>query len=364
MPLYNQYFCIGLYLSIRYCIRPTSPVDIKSSVDTSFRGPPTECLVGGALALVLRVSRCAGVAPLSFTAAGAGWRMAMSPPLDVFQRVFMTALNIVGLAALILDFQEDKFKRIRVDETAVTAFVFVADLTLVLFIASLAVYRGSARMERLIRLLTGLQKINADLNNTGCVKMEKISVIAVTSILLSTLVVEVVEIYFWFKFCIEDGLNWSIMIMYISYYVANYLGLLAMLQWSFSALALYGAAAAVNQRLLRLHHVKLKAEGTAMLEVYLSPPKPVVDCFTTKHYDITPPEFAAYPFQVQSMVRRLASSYGHIGELMRQTNETNGIIIMTMLMAAFLHLVITPYYLLLNLSEFSYYNSTRHMFNR
>ncbi|XP_061722398.1 gustatory receptor for sugar taste 43a-like [Cydia pomonella] len=44
------------------------------------------------------------------------------------------------------------------------------------------------------------------------------------------------------------------------------------------------------------------------------------------------------------MVRRLASSYGHIGELMRQMNETNGTIIIAILMAVFLHLLVTPYY--------------------
>ncbi|XP_063541565.1 gustatory receptor for sugar taste 43a-like [Cydia strobilella] len=313
-----------------------------------YRDPPTECLVGGALSLVLRISRCAGVAPLKFTAADAGWRIAVSPPLDVYQRVFITALNFVGLAALILDFREDPSKRIRVGESTVTTFVCIADLTLVLAIASLAVYRGSARMEKLIRLLRDLQKINADLNNTGCKKMEKISVIAVTSILLSTLMVQFADAYMWFKYCIDKGYNWSIMIMYSSYYIGNYLGLLALLQWGFVTLAVHDAAVAVNQHLLRLHHVKLKAGETAMLEV-----KPVVDCFTERHYDITLPgsDFAAYPLQVQSMVRRLASSYGHIGELMRQMNETNGTIIMAILMAAFLHLVLTPYYMFLILNS-------------
>ncbi|XP_063541564.1 gustatory receptor for sugar taste 43a-like [Cydia strobilella] len=322
---------------------------------TSFkmlRSPPTECLVGGALSLVLRISRCAGVAPLNFTAADAGWHIVVSPPLDVFQRVFMTALNLVALAALILDFQEDPSKSIRLGESAVTTFVWIADLALVLAIASLAVYRGSARMEKLIRLLRDLQKINADLNNTGCQKMEKIGVIAVTSILLSTLMVQFADAYIWFQYSIDKGYNWSIVIMYSSYYIGNYLGLLALLQWGFVTLAVHNAAAAVNQHLLRLHHVKLKTGGTAMLEVNLSPPKPVVDCFTERDYDITPSgsDFAAYPLQVQSMVRRLASSYGHIGELMRQMNETNGTIIMAILMASFLHLVLNPYYTFLVLN--------------
>ncbi|XP_063389071.1 uncharacterized protein LOC134674846 [Cydia fagiglandana] len=313
--------------------------------------PPTECVVGGALSLVLRASRCSGVAPLSITAADAGWRVAVSPPLDVLQRVFMTALNLVCLAALILDFQEDPSKRIRVGDSAVTSFVWIADLALVLAIASLAVYRGSARMEEMLRLLRELQKINTDLKNTGCAKVEKIGAIVMTSFLISTIMIQFAEVYLKTKFFIDKGYNWPIMIMYSSYYVANYMGLLARLQWGYVALGVHGAAATVNQRLLRLHHVKLKFEENATLEAYLSPPKPVVDCFTERHYDISPTgsDFAAYPLQVQSMVRRLASSYGHIGELMRQMNESNGTIIIAILMAAFLHLVVTPYYLLLTL---------------
>ncbi|XP_063541563.1 gustatory receptor for sugar taste 43a-like [Cydia strobilella] len=331
----------------------TVSVDNPVLAHTTRPSPPTECQVGGALSLVLRISRCAGVAPLRFTAADAGWRIAVSPPLDVYQRVFITALNVAGLAAVILDFQEDPSKRLRVGESVVTTFICIADLALVLAIASLAVYRGSARMEKLIRLLRDLQKINADLNNTGCKKMEKIGVIAVTSILLTALMVQFADAYMWFNYYIDEGYNWSIMIMYSSYYIGNYVGLLALLQWGFVTLAVHDAAVAVNQHLLRMHHVKLKAEETVMLEVNLSPPKPVVDCFTERHYDITPPgsDFAAYPLQVQSMVRRLAASYGHIGELMRQMNETNGTIIMAILIAEFLHLVNNPYYMFLLLNS-------------
>ncbi|XP_061723011.1 uncharacterized protein LOC133529331 [Cydia pomonella] len=216
--------------------------------------PPTECLVGGALSLVLRISRCSGVAPLRCTAAEADWRIAVSPPLDIFNRVFMTVLNLVGLAAIIRDFREDPSKRIHVGESAVTACVWISDLGLVLAIASLAVYRGSARMKKFIKLLRELHKINDDLNNTKCVKMEKIGVIAVTSFLMSTMIIQVAQIYLLTKLFINRGCNWSIMLMYSSYYVANCLGLLALLQWGFVVLAVYSAAATVNQHLLRLHH--------------------------------------------------------------------------------------------------------------
>ncbi|XP_047999600.1 uncharacterized protein LOC125236723 [Leguminivora glycinivorella] len=276
-----------------------------------------ECIVDGALALVLRISRCSGVAPLCFTPVETGWRIAVSPRLAWLQNVFMTVISMVCLTAVFLDFLEDPDERIRIGESAVTAFVWIADFVLVLAIASLAVYRGSTRMERLIRLLTELQQIDLDLNNTRCVKTEKKGILVVTVMVVSILSIQFVEVYLKTQSFIEKDYNWSIMIMYSSYYVANYLGILALLQWGFVALALYRAAATVNQRLLRLHH---------------------------EH-------FAAYPLQLQSMIRRLASSYGHTGELMRQMNEINGTIIIAILMADFLHLVITPYYLLLNLDS-------------
>lgn len=54
---------------------------------------------------------------------------------------------------------------------------------------------------------------------------------------------------------------------------------------------------------------------------------------------------------VQTTIRRLALSYCRIGDVMMQMNAGNGIILILMIMANFLRLVLSPYYLLLNVCK-------------
>ncbi|XP_047999599.1 gustatory receptor for sugar taste 43a-like [Leguminivora glycinivorella] len=89
------------------------------------------------------------------------------------------------LVGVILDFFQPAGKRIRLGETVLQAFVWVSDLVLVMVIASLVIYRGSAQMESMQRVLNQLQQIKFDLNMTGpAAKTEKMKSFAMIIMLL------------------------------------------------------------------------------------------------------------------------------------------------------------------------------------
>ncbi|XP_061722774.1 uncharacterized protein LOC133529151 [Cydia pomonella] len=104
--------------------------------------------------------------------------------------------------------------------------------------------------------------------------MEKIGVIAVTSLLMSAITIQFVVVYTVTNFFIEKECNWWIMLIYNSYYVAYSLGLLVLLQWGFVALAVHGASASVNQHLERLHHgeyFSLVGSGASSVQLCTGP---------------------------------------------------------------------------------------------
>nr|AXF48821.1 gustatory receptor GR8.1 [Lobesia botrana] len=318
--------------------------------------PPSECVVSGSLAHLLRASSRAGVCPLRFTRVQNGWLMAVSSPLAAIQRVFMTVLNLVMLAAFIMDFCQDPEDRIRVGETTLKAFVWISDMALMMVIASIAVYMGPSRMESLIQVQNQLQQVSIELKmQEPSAKSERFRNIVIFGIIIWAIMILSADFCSFLEISISEDKMWSIMCMYSTYYVGNLMGVLVVVQWAYAVVAVRSTVIALNEELYKLRHANIQSETSATLEDLLWPPKSernnLVDCFSRPRKINPGGDSSASLLQAQATIRRLALSHERISDLTRQMNATNGLFLMIVLMSTFLRLVLTPYYLLLRLEN-------------
>ncbi|XP_063541535.1 gustatory receptor for sugar taste 43a-like [Cydia strobilella] len=308
--------------------------------------PPPECVVSGALALLLRASTYAGVCPLRFTRTFDGWRPSPSASIAAAQRLIMTVFNAVMLAAFILDICLEPEQRIRIGETTLKMFVWCSDMLLMMMIASVAVYMAPERMHHLVHVLDQLRQVSTELKINPSARSEKFKSITIVCIPLWAASILIADFYS-FLCPLIDSKMWYIMCMYGPYYIGNLMGVLVLLQWSCAVLAVHAAVVAVNDELATLRIAKFELEPTTALEDLLRPlnseRNTLVDCFTKPAK--TPGDSMTLS-QAQATIRCLALSHERISELTRQLNASNGLFLMFVLMSTFIRLVVTPYYLL------------------
>ncbi|XP_061722748.1 gustatory receptor for sugar taste 43a-like [Cydia pomonella] len=265
----------------------------------------------------------------------------------------MTLLNAAIITSIILDFYQEPEKRLRVGATFLKTVIWLTEIALVMGIASLAVYTGPAQVECLKRVLKQLQKINSDLNlNNPSAKTEKIKSIIMVILLTWVVFIMIMDVVFYYPHSLEEG-TVCILCLQLPFYVAHLLWWQAVLRWALTVEAVHGAAATVNHRLQSIRLATMKPVSMK-LDEFLSKPRSIgtlLNCIrdpalTAKTTELGIQNFT-YPAQVKTLIRCLALSYERIGDIMRQMNETNGLLLMIILTTTFMKLVVTPYYMLI-----------------
>ncbi|CAH0713886.1 unnamed protein product, partial [Brenthis ino] len=109
-----------------------------------------------ALNLVIRISRLAGVAPITNSPSG----LRVSRPLMFYSYLLVTAINCVVLSGFALDLLTEPARSLRV-RTPTSRVIWVGNLSIIILIASVAVYTSPTRMSSVIHCLKEIEKIKA-----------------------------------------------------------------------------------------------------------------------------------------------------------------------------------------------------------
>ncbi|XP_052751839.1 uncharacterized protein LOC113522716 [Galleria mellonella] len=272
-----------------------------------------QCLVSDATAMVLYVSRAAGIAPLRFRRHRDGWLISVSPSAFVysiiltliigslylciakFQSLFGTirfknlyCLVATGIGGVVLDFSVDPSRSLRV-RTPTKRILWIADFSVVMLTMLVAAFARNIKKEKAYCL-------GVDVDGNFCLTSR----------------CRVLHI------C-QPGETLS-----ERFYMGAYFALILLeMQFIFGVIMVYTAVEALNEPL------------TNLLEI--------ADC---KQNCIT---IIQKPKRHCETVRHLAVSYIKLCLVVREANRCHAITVLMMFCSNLTHLVITPYYLLLTL---------------
>ncbi|XP_059054024.1 uncharacterized protein LOC131848245 [Achroia grisella] len=252
-----------------------------------------ECIVSDATALVLCVSRIAGIAPLRFRRHRDGWLISVSPFAFVYSIIITSIIVSMGIAGLILDLEVDPSRSLRA-RSPTRRMLWIADFTVVILTMLVGVIGGPLRMNDMIRYLNQTNKIKMSIDNIQPVilKRRKHVILTLLSIIAFGLIL-IGEYYMAYNLAIQFGTD------------------------------LFSAVEALNEPLSSLLNIAESKQN------YIS--------FTQK------------PRRHCETVRHLALSYIKLCLVVKEVNKCHAVTVLLMFCNNLTHLIIAPYYLLLTL---------------
>ncbi|NP_001091791.1 candidate olfactory receptor [Bombyx mori] len=321
--------------------------------------PRLQCMVPPSLALALRVSRLAGIAPLKFVAKQSNIMIRLSTSLCVYSYLLVTALNVCTLIAVMIDFSVPVKLSIRM-QTETKRFVWIADVVIMGILSGVGVYTAPIQMRRLIAYLHRIHKINSDLGTYSSSLTDKMLHRLTIGMLLITSVIIVTDFTFVMYLADLNHRQLLIAIMYWCYYCSYFIAHLLEMQFVLIAALALSSLKLVNNGLRTLLHQSgieslteipnSNEQHTANAILPQPPKKSVNNSIDTLAFVVTKRSvrFPTAGWMDQRTIRRLALSYGSICEVVRQIDNNNGIIVLLLLASFLLHLVVTPYYLIIS----------------
>ncbi|GBP54872.1 Histone-lysine N-methyltransferase SETMAR [Eumeta japonica] len=119
---------------------------------------PEKCLVQGAHALLLRISKYAGLAPLKFEPHAQGWVVSVSTSVWFYSYTLITVLLINTLWTIIQDVQLDMEYSVRMNSSLGRGVVIV-DILIIVVNACLGIYAAPMRMRKMMQYTSVLNEI-------------------------------------------------------------------------------------------------------------------------------------------------------------------------------------------------------------
>ncbi|CAG4934206.1 unnamed protein product [Colias eurytheme] len=247
---------------------------------------------GGTLLLVLRMSRAAGVAPISFGPHG----LNASKPMYIYSLIFIFVMNVIILTGFLLDISEPH-KSLRAN-TLTEAVCWVSNLCVVTALALVGCVGAPKRCACFIDVLNGIHKIR---NHFGYVQEKS----AERSFYL---------IVFWlFVICLG-----ILSLTDIAFYIYN--------------------ALQVNKE-----HKQNNKDRSVIVDNFMSPRAKPLNCMIPLHVEC---ESDIFRVEASRTIRVLIFAYESICELLRKLEQSHGTILLVLLQSFFLHSIITPYNLI------------------
>ncbi|KAI5635659.1 7tm chemosensory receptor domain-containing protein [Phthorimaea operculella] len=276
---------------------------------------PGDCYVAGALALILRVSRLLGMAPMKMTHESGRWRVTTSAAACFYSFFVIIGLHTLSLLGLAYDFSLEEKDAVRVRSTT-SAIVWCIELTMILSITTFGLFEAPARVKEIIECLNVIQKVHIKSINVEWLKLtgeNKRYISIFIYLLLVYTMISVRFIDFWM-----DGKNATITHLYGAYYVEFFIVVVLEMQFFSIAMHINYALKFVNDSLYGLICI----------------------------LDLKSPELPVK--RAQEKVRSLMLSFGAICDVMRKISGTYENILLLFAASFFFHLVTTPYYLVGN----------------
>ncbi|CAH0402662.1 unnamed protein product [Chilo suppressalis] len=313
-----------------------------------------ECSVSGALGLVLRLSQLVGIGPLRFRKRNRDWFVSLSPSLCLISYVAATVLNTAALTGLLLDLQARPSKSARVSSPTLK-FVWVSDYIVVLVIASVAAYGAPRRLTTTILCLARIQKINTGVSSKSSNEWK--TSLLLTAFLLYVACVLTADYCIFLRAVFLSDRAFTAACLYSFYYFAYFLLVLLEMQYVFSALEVSKTMGRLNkligevEHMLTMHYASLKKiESNDPIKLPLKYDNLMIDSMDTFKFDSGMTVGLASK-SISETIRRLALTYMEVCEVVRQLDSSHGVGVLLLLLSFLLHLVITPYHLIVKITS-------------
>ncbi|KAJ0172932.1 hypothetical protein K1T71_011108 [Dendrolimus kikuchii] len=325
------------------------------------------CVVGGAHAFVLRISSLVGLAPLRFESRKSGFNVSLSSPMCIYSFILITILVSTTIFGLVSEINVGTKMAIRMSSRT-SQVVSTCDVLVVVVTAGTGVYGAPRRMKKMLKLMEDV----ASVDNSIGVYYSKITERKLCALLLAIMIFFTALITDDFCFYVIQAKRldrqWEVVINYIGFYLLWYIVMILELQFAFTALSVRARFQVVNNALaITARRVSLpmdKPKATLPVNVYAIRVAPVDSqmfanvslLVESKSSEESPvillntvngePRLLVTPCEA---IRRLAALYGTLCEVVNRVDESYGLPLVVILLSTMLHLVVTPYFLIMEL---------------
>ncbi|XP_026333111.1 uncharacterized protein LOC113240106 [Hyposmocoma kahamanoa] len=272
--------------------------ELQDSKSFPIKRSRAECSVDRSLALTLYVSRFFGVAPVSFKKKRNSIFVSVSPAMYAFSCFLLLALHASIISGLVLDLNVASHRTVRV-RSATSSLAWLTELVVVTVLITFAVYYGPKRV------------------------------------------------------------NLNVVCLYLCFYLEFMATFPLELQFMDIVMKIVSAQKAINNALAEF---VCQIDSREKYNVKVVNFDYLLDKANVDEADNSSKNTTKYVKESASQIskkdtklfRYLIVSYGAICDVVRQINDSNAILLVVLLLSFFLHLIVSPYYLI------SFWVSTKH----
>ncbi|KAM3959531.1 gustatory receptor 9 [Aphomia sociella] len=329
---------------------------------------PSHCIVGGAHALVLRLSSFFGLAPLRFESRSNGFSVTISNPMCIYSYILVTVLVLLSIIGLVAEIKVGVDLAVRMSST-MTQIVSACDVLVVVVTAGAGVYGAPKRMRSMLKFMDSVASVDTTIGGQYSKTTERKLCAVLLAIFMFFTVLIIDDICFYMMQAYKVDRHWDVLLNYIGFYLLWYVVMILELQFAFTVLSVRARFQAVNDALaLTAKNASVSLENTktpASLNIFAIRVAPAdtqraanVSLLVDSHKDTDPHAIIHKPVSGESRLlvppceatHRLSMLHGALCEVVHRVDNSYGLPVVVILISTLLHLIVTPYFLIMELN--------------
>ncbi|XP_045503536.1 uncharacterized protein LOC123700379 [Colias croceus] len=296
---------------------------------------------GGTLLLVLRMSRAAGVAPISFGPHG----LNVSKPMYIYSLIFIFVMNVIILTGFLLDISEPH-KSLRAN-TLTETVCWVSNLCVVTALALVGCVGAPKRCACFIDVLSGIHKIRNHFGYAEEKSAERSFYLIIFWLFVICLgILSLTDIAFYTYSALQVNKELYKLYLFSFFYIEYYIEILLGFQFLLIMFHVRLGLADLNCKLKDLLQALDKQNNkdrSVIVDNFMSPRAKPFNYMIPLHVECEPDIFRV---EASRTIRVLIFAYESICELLRKLEQSHGTVLLVLLQSFFLHSIITPYNLI------------------
>ncbi|XP_077290008.1 gustatory receptor 43a [Arctopsyche grandis] len=323
-------------------------------------------VVGGAHAFVLVVSRATGLAPLGFArlagstrARSARWLLNISRLHCIISCLVLTFLVCFSLLGLARELRTGPTESVRM-RSMTARVVGSCDVLAVITTSAVGVYGAPARGRRILRVLKLLATVDNSLGFKVIHSQERNSCLVIVAILVAWTSLLIDDFSLYANQAKLKNMQYFLLQNYLAFYLLYYVVVMLEVQFAFTAHSIYLRLKRLNDVLTETgRKLSLIREPTDRLqktkEVFTIKVRPsgiggpkkfgaLVDSL-----GLIADENKLTSQEPAECIRRLSELHGTLCAAAREVDASFGLPVLIILISTLLHLIVTPYFLILEM---------------
>ncbi|XP_013141682.1 PREDICTED: gustatory receptor for sugar taste 43a-like [Papilio polytes] len=325
------------------------------------------CVVGGAHAIILRVSSFFGLAPLRFESRCNGFTVSISNAMCIYGYILVTILVISTISGLVAEMSAGVEVSVRMS-SRMSQVVSACDVLVVAVTAGAGVYGAPRRMRNMLKFCESVASVDHSIGAQYSRATERKLCAILLAILIFFSILIADDFCFYALQATKFQRQWNVVINYIGFYVLWYVAMILELQFAFTALSVRARFQAVNNALA----LTAKIVSAPVKKMYEPPPLNVlairmgatearrcanvsllVDTLHDPEHSVIirntvtgEPRLVVPPCEA---IRRLACLHGALCDVVHALDRSYGLPLILILISTLLHLIVTPYFLIMEI---------------